>query len=185
MKAQLFIILIVVGFGCKDNGTGPTTIINLIPNSTFESNGIPSLNGWYEWNESDTSIVDFSSDVPSGGGGFSVRFQARQYAPCPNNSVYAKVTTSSGNHRYRLSVYGKRNGVGGSISVYVGYPPCEVDHDHFVTVPITDTVWTLYSFSDTLRTVSTDTIYVLLFGGGTEITDGTTFFNTCKFEKLD
>ena len=185
LKIVFVLLLAIVCVGCKDNGTGPSSATNLITNSTFERNGKPSLDGWHRWEESDTSVTEFSQDIPSGGGGFSITFQARQFSPCPSNSIYANLTVPSGNHLYRISIYGKRTGIGGAISVYVNRPPCELEREPFVIMPLTDTVWTLYSFSDTLSTISSDTVFIMLVGGATEVAGGTTYFNTCKFEKLD
>lgn len=54
----------------------------------------------------------------------------------------------------------------------------------FALVSIVDTLWRLYSHTETLITVPNDRIIITISGGGGEY-DGTTYINTVKFEKVD
>lgn len=185
MNNRITIILVIVlsGLSCKDTTTAPTTDNNLLFNSTFEINGVPGLQGW---TVPDTSVVHFSTDVPPSGSGHSIVLHAAWYGMWwASNSIYQSFTVPSGTHRYRLSVFGKSTGVPGRLFAFRNRPPGETSPVEFSSLGIVDTVWSFYSQTDTLTTIANDTLFVTIFGGGTESRGGTTYFNTCKFEKLD
>jgi hypothetical protein len=178
----ILFLLVVVSPGCKESTTGPSQVsANLLVNSFFESNGMPSLQGW---TVSDTSNVHFSKDIPPGGLGLSIILNARWFGPWPNGSIYQMVEAPVGNHRYRLSVFGKRIGVGGAVDVHVGFP-ADTNSIRRISLSVQDTVWTYYSLTDTITIRANDILYLTISGGATEIRSGTSWFNSCTVEKLD
>ena len=184
MKTQAIILLLALALvGCKQTSTEPTSEVNLITNSTFEANGVPSLNGW---EFPDTSAVHFSIDIPPTGLGYSIVFGVRYFGIWPNNSIYTTITGLSGKHRYRLSVFGKGTPVAyGGVYVYRNRPS-STNSILFGSLEIRDTVWTFYSRIDTLNTTSSDTLFINVTGGAAELFPSTSiYFNTCKFERLD
>jgi hypothetical protein len=181
----LFILLLVMT-GCQQSDSitdlqmGGTLLGNLIPNSIFDSSGVPSLQGWIV---PDRNAVEFSNDIPPSGLGHTlVLFPAR---PPENSNPYTIVATQSGTHRYRLSVFGKRKGqdLGG---IYASRKsPTSNDISTFAVISVSDTSWTFYSQTVTITTAPHDLIIVSLSGGGAELSVGKTYLNTCRFEKLD
>lgn len=166
---------------CSNSVTGPNSSQNLLANSTFQRNGTPSLEGWVV---PDTSAVHFSTDVPQGGSGSSIVMHAAWFAPWPSNSIFTTVLPQAGSHRYTLSVLAKDTGVGGNALVYLNRPGT-ANSSLLATLHIdSGATWMYYSQTDTLTAASSDTLFVVVNGGGTEIVSGTTYFNTCKFELL-
>jgi hypothetical protein len=161
-------------YRCKDSGgtiVGPPSGGNLIANSSFESNGTPSLQGWQVI---DTSVVRFSTDTPPDGGAWSIYIetvwgQAR---------IQTAVALPEGTHHYKLSTWAKRQGVGGKISLIFNKAIRK-------SLTITDATWTVYTFNDTLTTVRGDSVVVELAGGSSQLFSGETYFDICKFERLD
>ena len=180
-KYTAIIILLVLTVSCKDTGTGPSSEVNLVVNSTFELNGLPSL---HDWIVSDTSVVHFSTDVPARGKGYSLVFHARSLPGY--NSIYTAITGVGGRHRYRLSAFGKADRIPwGAVHAY-RYEPSTGNSAPFGSLEIADTVWTFYSHTDTLSTTPTDTIFIEITGSVRPIIPLTSiFFNSCKFDKLD
>jgi len=178
----ILLCLTMIEVGCKESTTAPSQADgNLLTNSTFEFNGSPSLQGWVV---SDSSNVRFSTDTPPNGSGRTIVLDAQGFAPWPNGSIYQTVAPPAGTHHYRLSVFGKRSGVAGFVEVHLGRPSDTVSILR-MSLQIPDTVWTFCSLTDTITTRTIDSLFITISGGGTEMCAGTTFFNTCKFEKLE
>ena len=176
------ISLALVSAGCKESTTGiGGGTGNLLVNSTFESHGVPSLEGWVV---SDTSNVRFSSDVPPGGSGSSIVLGAAWFAPWPNGAIYQEVALPAGSHRYRLSFIGKKSGVAGAVLVHSGRPAYDGSR-LLMALQIADSVWASYSSTDTISVPAGDSAYVTISGGGTEILAGSSYYNTCTLELLD
>lgn len=174
-------ISIVVWTACDDTGGSgfPTQGENLLNNSSFELAGGPSLAGWIF---ADTSIAHFSPDVPPGGGQFSVLLHTTWFAPLQENSIFAQVVLIPGVHRYQLSCWAKKDRyTGGSILLLrdvFSLPP-------LLATAVTETTWTFYAMQIRLTAQLADTITIGLNGGGSENVAGTTYFDLCRFERLD
>jgi hypothetical protein len=186
MKIKLLIAfsLLIAANGCDQITTEnlPPAGSNLLHNPTFDSNGTPSLQ---DWTVPDTGYVHFSSDAPFGGSGHTIAVTAHWFAVFPAGMVYQSVLPSlEGTHQYRLSVYGKRWGIPGSLWLTINRPS-DINSVLRMSIPISDTVWTFYVRTDTITTHSNDSLFVVIDGGNTEIAAGITYFNTCKLEKLD
>lgn len=188
MKIEIVHVLIILAIlgGCKDNSQIPPEPYenkNLITNPTFQFYGDPSLQCW---TVADDMSVQFSNDIPSGGSGNSlVLFNQIGAADAwPSNCIYTSISPPAGLHVYRISVLGKKKfDVGGLVLVDRNRPE-SVNAPPFAVLEIADTNWKLYSYTDTMRTTPSDTIFISLTGGSSE-NGGITYLNTCKLEKLD
>jgi hypothetical protein len=183
-RTIVLFLALLVGVSCKETTTGPISGVNLLSNSTFEINGLPSFQGWIV---PDTSVVHFSTDIPSAGSGRSVVFGIGSLGdPWPSNSIYAAITGLSGTHQYRLSVFGKTDRIiSGGVFAYRNRPLAG-NSIPFSSLLIADTVWASYSYRDTLSVTPRDTIFINITGGVAEVVPLTSiYFNTCTFEKLD
>ncbi len=180
--SMITLCLAFASLSCKESTTGPSQGVgNLLTNPTFEENGVPSLHGWVV---PDSSIIHFSTDIPPDGSGHTITLDAHWYAPWPYGTIYQIVIPVAGTHKYRLSVFGRRVGVGGLILAYFRRPSATGSALRF-QLTISDTVWAYYSLTDTITTSATDSLFLTITGGGTEVRAGTSYFNTCRFEELD
>ncbi|RMG68196.1 MAG: hypothetical protein D6715_02875 [Calditrichaeota bacterium] len=174
--SRLFALLLVAGLGlivgCSTDAspTGGTADRNLIANSSFEKNGQPTLENWFV---EDTSKIQFVKDAPPGGGLWSVKLFADQPAPLPKSPAYP-VPLPPGKHILAFSIYGKSKGIpGAALLVLKNGNNRQVVAFHSVT----DSTWTRYALEDTLDLQPGDSLFVLLFGGGSEILFGETSFD--------
>ena len=147
-------------------------------NSSFEFNGQASLKYWYI---QDSPRMGFSNDTPVGGGKWSFFIHAEWYGPLPNSPSYF-VPLSLGRHILKFSVYGKSETIHGSAFLIL-----QKGGDSKITAQnlITDRSWTKYSTIDTLNISEGDSVFVLLYGGGTEVVDGITYFDLVEIELID
>lgn len=183
MKQIISLCLMLLFFGCnksEETPTGPPVIIDLLSNPTFESNGNPSLAGWIV---PDTSTVHFTNDMPPGGKGYSIIVKSQISVLWPGASVFVNIVPAPGKHRYRLSCYTKSKGTAGYCAVYLKRGNMTVMCGQFY-IPATDTIWTNTMHDDTLTTVYEDTLIVNLNGGMLAYFPGTTYFNSCQFQKI-
>ena len=87
---------------------------NLITNPSFEDSfGNPSLAGWYKWGVDDTLYFNSSTDIPAGGGIWSVRLAT--VMPQDHHLAWF-VTGIQGTYVYQLSVWAKK-----TVPFYVQY----------------------------------------------------------------
>src|SRR5579883_2648822 len=169
--------------GCESGPPPPTESTaygNLISNSSFDINGAPSLQGWVA---SDTSLVHFSTDVPPGGGSYSVVVQ-----PGINpieGAVYTTVGALAGTHAYRISVWAKTVQWAGD--VYIDHlklnPPAQP-----VLIPgpiIQDTLWTQYTATDTITANAGDSLTIGLESGSGNAPASKIYFDLCMFTPLN
>lgn len=182
--SNYFVIFISIGIlyllSCNKNAS-PLEIkdkTNLILNSSFEVNGQPSLKYWYI---QDSSQINFSHDTPIGGGKWSICLHAEWYGPLPKSPSYF-VPLPQGKHILKFSVYGKSKTIHGAAFLIL-----KKDAHQEITAQnlITDSTWTIYSTIDTLNINKGDSLFVLLYGGGTELVDGITYFDLVDLELID
>ena len=177
---QLLIFLIAVFMmSCakkNDAVTNPTNGSNVFINSSFEINGHPSLQGWMT---SDTALVKFSTDVPSGGGFYSIALDAVWAPPLFVKSIVGGL---QGTHLYKFSVWSKSEGAGGWAELILQRPDSNILRKQ---IHIIDTSWTLYAVLDTMNCAPHDSIVVKLAGGFSQLLAGKTYYDLCKLEKLD
>jgi hypothetical protein len=158
----------------------PTLFSNLISNSSFESNGSPSLHGW---TASDTSLVHFSTDVPPGGGSYSVVVQPG--ADPLEGAVYTTIGALPGTHIYQLFVWAKAVHWAGD--VYVDHlklnPPATP-----VLFPgpiIQDTAWVMYAANDTITANAGDSLTIGLEAGSGTAPSSKILFDRCTFTPVN
>ena len=192
MKNQPLIILffLLPGLSCTETIIGPSSGANLLTNPTFEWNSVPSL---YGWTVSDTTGMQFSTDVPPGGSGKSILLPPMGFPESPEGAVYQIIPASEGSHKYMISVFGKTTESFlathfflGSVGIVLNRPGGS-NTTNLPGITVADTMWKFYFRIDTINAVAGDTIFVTISGGACEVCPiaATTSFNTCKFEKLD
>ena len=184
-KVAVSLLMIAGVGGCKTGASLPNEPgqgLDLIANPTFESHGSPSLAGWIT---TDSAVVQFSASLPPGGSGWTILLRNR-LGPAPvglYNSVYTTIMPPIGTYACRLSLFGRKEGeAGGVVALYV-HRFQNGGTDLLGTLSINNTNWMLCATIDTLNARPGDTVVVLISGGSGEYS-GSTYVNTCKFEKL-
>ena len=188
MKQKVAILLMVLSSGVVINscnksvdtptGPPPVTGVNLLTNSSFESNDSASLQGWRR-SINNNSLIGFTHDTPNDGGVWSIKLETVWPPPL---FVQTTVAAPAGTHRYQLSTLAKAAGAGGRFSLTLKRNDTLTIRK---TLYIFDGAWTSRYFLDTLTTVAGDSFVVTLYGGGSMSDTGQTFFDLCKLEKLD
>ncbi|RMG21153.1 MAG: hypothetical protein D6732_27590 [Methanobacteriota archaeon] len=188
IKIILSLVSMLVFFmNCKKS-TDAVTISpiddNLILNSSFETESGPSLKGWIY---SNTAEYGFFPDAPDGGGRYSLILRPVWRGYFSFNAVMTKIALPTGTHWYRLSCWGRKqiNGAG-SIHLFVGKGNVDT-MTATLTIPVVDSLWTFYSTEIEITNNSNDSAVVALHGGYSPIQylADSTFFDLCKFERLD
>lgn len=156
MKSSIILLLIVFAslYGCTP--TEPSEDKNLIVNSSFEMNSIPSYQGWQFWSNVRSSPT-FSDDVPPAGGTSSIVLSAGDGI---REELETKFVVPVGGNRYKLSFWAKSKGDFGFAQIFFNKSIRE-------TIRIQDSVWRYYEVTDSLVIGQGDSFGVLLDAGAT------------------
>ncbi len=152
---------------------GPHNDQNLIVNSTFEINGIPSYQGWSFWSNV-LSTPSFSADVPPDGGKWSVVLSVGDRGRA---SMQTRVAAPVGGNRYKLSLWAKSKG-------NIGFVELIFNKAIRGRIDVQDSLWRYYEVTDSLGTVRGDSLEVLLDAGTTNV-GAQSYFELCRLEKVD
>ena len=169
-------LFILVLPSCKNQSpTTINTVSTILLNSSFESGGSPSSDGW---TISSSPMGGYSTDVPPNGGTYSIFLEASN----PGGSASIKIALPQGAHIFRFSVWAKVTRLTGR---------AEIDFVHaidqtiyFKQIDIPDTTWREYSIYDTLSVSSGDSLKVFLSPGFSELIASRTNFDICKVEQI-
>ena len=181
------VFCLTVVTACKkstDSIITPPTGRNLITNSSFESESGPTIDGW---TAHDSTTYVFVQDAPVGGGRYSIVLQPLWRGGLSWNSVIGRVALPLGNQRYRMSCWAKRTTErAGSINLFFGSGDVDT-MTAVVSIPVMDTVWKSYSTELTWFNQTTDSAFVVLYGGWSNISYliDSTFFDLCQLEQID
>jgi hypothetical protein len=178
-----FIPILVTGWmlaGCRqelevlpspDSPSAPSLLIN----SSFELGDMPNIDGW---RPSSPSSVVFSTIVPPEGGIWSVSLDSHLTSEI---SLLAIVPTTPGTDIFRLSLWTRKTGLGGTASIVT-----KRSDSLFVsqTAGITTPDWSEMTILDTISLAPGDSVGVLLSGGRSLSTSGTSFFDRCTLVRF-
>jgi len=175
----LLVALMVLSCNNSNNTiVSPSVPVELISNSSFESNDVFTLQGWSAWRR---DVIDSALDAPQSGGKYSVSIEDMGIP------IFGYITTTvaapSGVHIYKFSVWTKSNfafSAGSSAELLLK----SVDTTFTVNVfQVIDTVWTFNSKTDTLNATSNDSLVIRLRGGTSNFIRRT-MFNLVKLEVI-
>jgi len=185
MKNRLIFTLIILilstlfFFQCdEDSITSPDIGHNLIINPSFEENGNASLAGWIIAGD---TLNQFTNDTPPNGGNWAVTINSVWISPLVNG-IYTTVKLPPGTHIYRFTVWAKYQKVTGSTNLLIVKPDTTIVRR---TIQIIDTLWKQYSLIDTISADGSDSLRVVLSGGGSQLLLGKSFFDLCTFELVE
>ena len=160
----------------KDNAIVPSGANeNLITDSSFESNGQPSFQGW----TGQSKTYSFVNDVPTGGGQWSLQLEPCWF-PCEG---YAEtfVTGFNGNYTFKLICDTKAiNWTGQIILRKQNQSGTTID---LTKISFNNPAWTTVSLTTNVSLQTTDKLVVHLSAGGTEVANGQVLFDKINLQK--
>jgi len=164
----------------------PSAPLNLISNSSFESDGRFTLQGWFSSFTDVRSGINPAQDAPSGGGMWSVSMYDQSPSSAPEY-ITTTVAAPAGNHVYKFSVWTKSSNnfpsSGSSAQLRLDRNGT-LTGKTYIWVDETITAWTLNNEIDTIDTISGDSLQVVLSGSkSTYIRQ--TLFDLVKLEIIE
>ncbi len=168
----------LLNYQCSDSIIVPGNENNLILNPSFEENGNASL-AW--WIIAGDTINQFTTDIPPNGGNWAITINSVWISPL-TNGIYTTVKLSPGIHIYHFSVWAKYQKVTGSTNMLIVKPDTTIV---LRSIQITDTLWKQYSVIDTIAADDSDSLRIILSGGGSQILFGKSYFDLCTLELLE
>lgn len=179
ISSIILILAILFFFQCEDDSiTSPEIEQNLIENPSFEEDGNASLKGWIIAGD---TLNQFTNDTPPNGGNWAVTINSVWISPLING-IYTTVKLSPGTHIYRFTVWAKYQEVTGSTNLLILKPDTTIIRR---SIQIIDTLWKQYSLIDTISADGSDSLRVILSGGGSQLLLGKSFFDLCTFELVE
>ena len=160
--------------GCTDDEPTEPTDENTLLYSSFEKDGRFSFDGWTLPDQSDSS-----SDVPSGGGNFSLLLEASQP---PEVYAYIKVPVKAEFTEYKLTIASKYSGIEGKMILSLFRNGSVIKSS---SILIDDIIWESYSIQDTYNVASGDSFMVQLTAGFSQLLPGKTYFDLCTLYGVD
>lgn len=172
-KILALILFALFIFSCTEEETTEPTDENLLINTSFENNGRFSSDGWIL-----PAQIDSSSDVPSGGGKYSLVLEATQP---PEVYAQIKVPVKTEFNKFKLSFWSKYSVIEGKaiLSLLRGGSILKS-----TSITVDDIIWKNYSIQDTFNVVAGDSFMVQLTAEITQLLPGKTYFDLCKLYGL-
>lgn len=156
----LFAVTPLLLVSCSKSPTAPNNTGNLITNPDFQLNGSPSLAGWAI---NDTAWVKVVSNAPPGVTTWSL-WTAPAGGIIPGGVATTYVTGQSGQGIYRFSCAEVNMAHG-----YWGYATIAQLRSRTTissrSISLEDSVWAMYTMSDTLDLLPSDTISITIATG--------------------
>ena len=173
---KLFTSLLFTLFilGCTDDDPTEPTEENTLLYSSFEKNGNFSSDGWKL-----PAQYDSSTDVPAGGGNFSLLLEASQP---PEVYAHIKVPVKTEFNEYRLTIASKYSGIEGKMILSLVRNGSVIDSS---SVLINNIIWETYSIQDTFSVATGDSFMVQLTAGFSQLLPGKTYFDLCRLYGID
>ena len=172
-----YIVLALIIIGCTEDDPTEPTDENTLLYSSFEKNGRFSSDGWTLPSQSDSS-----SDVPAGGGNFSLVLEASN----PPGSAHIKVPVKTNFNEFKLTFWAKSTGVTSGIN---GEAILSLVRNGSVidssSILVNDIIWKSYSIQDTFSVAAGDSFMVQLTAGISQLLPGETYFDLCRLYGVD
>ena len=172
-----FILFAMLISACTEETTEPTDENTLLYTS-FEKNGMFSSDGWKL-----PAQYDSSTDVPAGGGNFSLLLEASQP---PEVYAYIKVPVKTNFNEFKLSFWSKSKGV--TSNIYAKAILSLVRNGTILksrSILIDQIDWRSFSIQDTFNVAEGDSFIVQLSGGMHHLLLLETYFDLCRLYGID
>jgi hypothetical protein len=175
-KRISYILFALLILGCNEKSTEPTDA-NTLLNSSFEKNGNFSSDGWKL-----PAQYESSTDVPAGGGNFSLVL----FASNPPDTAHIKVPVKTQFNKFKLTIWAKSTGVTSGIN---GETILSLIRNGSVikalSISVDDIIWKSYSIQDTFSVAAGDSFMVQLSAGVSQLFPGKTYFDLCRLYGID
>jgi len=172
-----YILIAFLIFGCTEDEPTEPTDENTLLYSSFEKNGNFSADGWKL-----PAQHDSSTDVPAGGGNFSLLL----YASNPPDTAYIKVPVKTQYNTFKLTFWAKSTGVTSGIN---GEAILSLVRNGSVidssSIQVDGIDWKSYIIQETFSVASGDSFMVQLTAGVSQLLPGSTFFDLCRLYGID
>jgi len=170
----LFILFLNVS--CNEEEVTEPTEENLLLNTSFEENGVASAEGWKLPQGS-----EFSTDVPTNGGNFSLKLHANS----PPEYAYITVPVKTQYTINRLKFWSKSTGVSsdiyGEASLSLIRNGVELKSRSIQVDVIT---WATFSIQDTFEVAEGDSFKVQFSGGMTQLFSADAYFDLVQLQGI-
>lgn len=176
---NIILLLLPLFSNSCNNITGPLIQTNLLQNPSFELNGQPSISGW---TVIDTAMINFSNDVPPGGGKWAIFMYGNNplsLRPILLRPLSQKVNLLKGSYIYTFSFWAKADSTDQSAAFFRAFKSDTLEVDK--SIEITNSNWTNYNIVATLSSADYDSVEVVFINGNSLINaQGKTFFDHCS-----
>jgi len=170
--SYIFLALLIIGC-TQDDPTEPTDE-NTLLYSSFEKNGRFSSEGWTLPAQSDSS-----SDVPAGGGNFSLLLEASQP---PEVYAQIKVPVKTDYNEFKLTFWSYYSVIEGKAILSLIRNGSVIDS---VSILVDDIIWRNYSIQHSFNVAAGDSFMVQLTAGFSQLLPGETYFDLCRLYGVD
>ena len=171
----IFLALLIIG--CTEEETTEPTDENTLLYTSFEKNGIFSADGWKL-----PAQHESSTDVPAGGGNFSLVLSASN----PPDPAYIKVPVKTQFNKFMFTIWAKSTGVTSGIygeAILSLMRNGSVIDSSSVLVDLN--IWKSYTIQDTFSVAAGDSFMVQLSAGVSQLFPGKTYFDLCRLYGID
>ncbi|MBE0570695.1 MAG: hypothetical protein IH618_04050 [Ignavibacteriaceae bacterium] len=162
-----FLVLLIIG--CTEDEPTEPTDENTLLYSSFEKNGRFSTEGWTLPSQSDSS-----SDVPTGGGVFSLLLEASQP---PEAYAQMKVPVKTNFNEFKMTFWSKYSVIEGTAILSLVRNGSVIRSS---SILIDDIIWNSYSIRDTFSVAAGDSFMVQVTAGISQLLPGKTYFDLCR-----
>ncbi|MCU0331829.1 MAG: hypothetical protein MUE93_00500 [Ignavibacteriaceae bacterium] len=171
-----FILFALLISSCTEETTEPTDENTLLYTS-FEKNGMFSADGWKL-----PAQYESSTDVPAGGGNFSLVLSASN----PPDTAYIKVPVKTQFNKFKLTIWAYSTGVTSGINGEVILSLVRNGSvNKALNISVDDIIWKSYTIQDTFSVASGDSFMVQLTAGVSQLFPGKTYFDLCRLYGID
>lgn len=172
-----FILFALLISACTEDDPTEPNDENTLLYTSFEKNGIFSADGWKL-----PAQYDSSTDVPAGGGNFSLVMESN----IPPDTAYIKVPVKTQYNNYKLTFWAYSTGVtsGNNSKVILSLMRngSVIDSSSILIDGIN---WKNFTIQDTYSVTAGDSFMVQLTAGRTQTFSGKTYFDLCRLYGID
>jgi len=172
-----FILFVLLISACTEDDPTEPTDENTLLYTSFEKNGVFSADGWKL-----PAQYESSTDVPAGGGNFSLVLSASN----PPDTAYIKVPVKTQFQKFKLTIWaystGVTSGINGEVILSLVRNGSVIDSS---SVLVDGIIWESYSIQDTFSVAAGDSFMVQLTAGLSQLFPGKTYFDLCRLYGID
>jgi hypothetical protein len=172
-----FILFVLLISACTEDDPTEPTDENTLLYTSFEKNGVFSADGWKL-----PAQYESSTDVPAGGGNFSLVLSASN----PPDTAYIKVPVKTQFQKFKLTIWaystGVTSGINGEVILSLVRNGSVINSS---SVLVDGIIWENYAIQDTFSVAAGDSFMVQLTAGVSQLLPGKTYFDLCRLYGVD